>query len=162
MKSNLKEINKLLIENIKKKTDFQVVEIYYLRNASVVDDTMYTYKQLQKIKENEITRNMLNLLDRGITVVVLKESPESTNAYCAMSLCDEQDVFNRKVGLNICLRRLNNCLTKSNNGSWNYNPKFYFDIDGIKDSYNTIDVITRHLKNNLNTLFNKEYKFITD
>lgn len=139
------EINNFLIQRFKDAFLFDHVEVFHYR---ALVDTYYSYKEIRKMKEKEFSKSMTDNLDRGFTVVLLKNSEDPTSAIAAISICNELDNFNKSQGLNLCLKRLDNYLSKPEK-DFESNPNNYFQLTNVPLAQDElIDVVSAYLMKN--------------
>lgn len=158
--SNTKHVlnNKDLVEMIKEESTDSVY-IYHFRklpNRNLYYNSKTLYQKSEEISL-ETFNKIKSYLSGGFTVAVLKtrSSKGTYNAICSLSVCSEEDNFNKKVGSNIALKRLHNYCNK-NIKEWDYDPDFFFTMGGLSEKRSaseTLIEITRYLKN---------YKYLTN
>lgn len=145
-----KEVNALLLDRLKKVHGFDQVEIYHFRSLLGDNYNYMSYKDLKILKEK--TPNLTNLLDGGFTVVLIRDPESLKGAICSISYCTEEDSFNKVKGINFCLKRLNNYLSKPERDSWKYKQNHFFHLKDLPEEREfLIDSVSRYL--------NRHYKY---
>ena len=159
-KQNLSNINSYLISRLKLKHQFKYIDIFHFRNLPIYPSRFLSRSHLKILKKTN--PQALDTLQSGFTVVLVKETPESDCGIMTVSFCNEEDNFNKTVGLNICLKRLDNYLTKSQDNSWDYNTNNYIMLKDLPKDFNSYtDIISNVLNKQYKPLVNKGYKIFT-
>lgn len=146
---SLSKINNLLMDRLRTHHNIDQIEIYHFRSLSEDNLNFMSYKDLNILKEK--TPNLTSLLDGGFTVVLLKETDSPEGAICSISHCNtaEGDAFHKAKGINLCLKRLYNYLSKSEKDSWNYNENHFFHLDKLpQEREKLIDYVSQYLNKN--------------
>lgn len=147
----------MLISRLKTKHQFKYIDVFHFRNLPIYPSRFLSYKDLKLIKE--VDPEMLDKLQSGFTVVLIKETLESDCGIMTVSFCNKQDSFNKTIGLNLCLKRLDNYLTKSQDLSWDYNANNYIMLKNLPNDFDSyVDIISRVLNKQYKPLINKGYR----
>lgn len=143
-KTNRSSINKMLIERIKNKHEFNMVEIYHYRTVSDFNHSFLSYKGIKSLKE--VDAKLMDKLSNGLTVVLVRNQDKPNEGLCSVSFCSEQENFDKRKGLEIALRRLDNYLSKPNDNSWDYSESNYMSFTNLpSDKDKLVDVVSKHL-----------------
>ena len=144
---NTSEINELLLDRLVNVHERDQIEIYHFRSFLGDNSNFMSYKDISVLKEK--TPNLTNLLDGGFTVILTRESESPESAICSVSFCNEADNFNKAQGINLCLKRLDNYLSKPEKDSWNYNENNFFHLTNLPtEREKLVDIVSRHLNRN--------------
>ena len=76
-KSNINP-NMILMERLKNKHDMNVVDVYHFRSFPTNSKLFFTPKQIASLKKQDNIKELTSYLDKGITVVLVRESEDST------------------------------------------------------------------------------------
>lgn len=144
---SLSKINNLLLSRLKETHNCDQIEIYHFRSFLGDNSNFMSYKDISVLKEK--TPNLTNLLDGGFTVILTRESESPESAICSISYCNEADNFNKAQGINLCLKRLDNYLSKPEKDSWKYNENNFFHLTNLPtEREKLVDIVSRHLNRN--------------
>ena len=137
-------INKMLIDRIKNKHEFDMIEIYHYRTVSDFNHSFLSYKDTKALKKN--SPKLLDKLSNGLTVVMVRNQETPSQGLCSVAFCSEDEHFDKKKGLEIALRRLDNYLSKPNDNSWDYSETNYMSLTNLpSDKDKLVDVVSKHL-----------------
>lgn len=137
-------INKMLIERIKNKHEFDMIEIYHYRTVSDFNHSFLSYKDIKSLKETH--SNLMDKLSNGLTVVLVRNQEQPNQGLCSVTFCSEKEHFDKRKGLEIALRRLDNYLSKPNDNSWDYNENNYMSLTNLPSNKDKlVDVVSKHL-----------------
>ena len=158
-KSNINP-NMILMERLKNKHDMNVVDVYHFRSFPTNSKLFFTPKQIASLKKQDNIKELTSYLDKGITVVLVRESEDSTEGICSISVCGKDENFIKRVGLNIALHRLDKYLTcKQNNNSWKYNKNNFLHLSKLPDNReDLLPFLSKQLNENYDYFINRNIK----
>lgn len=127
-----KSWNNFLINRLKTEHQMKCIEIFHFRAMYQTPHLFFNYKDIKTIKTSSKLKPYLNHFYGGFTLVLVKESKDSINAIASISLCSLEDMFNKSVGINLALRRLDKYLTcKQQDNSWKCNPNNFIHFKNL-------------------------------
>lgn len=144
MRNQMNNIKPFLINRIQEKSDFDLIEIYHFRSFKDCPHSFLDYKEIKALKIQD--KHVLDYLSNGITVILLRSSQSPSYGLCGISFCSENDNFNKSLGIETALKRLDNYLFKPNDGSWNYKEDCYMSLKGLPlDKDKLVDKVSKVL-----------------
>lgn len=110
------------------------IDVFHFRTT---EDFSHSYLSYEDLKDLDVY--LLDRLSGGFTAVVARED-DLSEGICALSFCSEKN-FNKRIGLDLALERLDNYLTKPKGSC--YNPENYITLTGLRGKL--VDALAKHL-----------------
>lgn len=131
-----------LISALKK--DCDSIAIYHYRYVPALGKYL-DYKALEVLKDTlkDGYNQVSDSLTHGMTVVLTRNGED---AIAAISICSEEDSFEKNVGIKIALQRLLNYYHKKETSSWDYKEDMFISFAGLPlNSVEAVSEVTRCL-----------------